>query len=83
MERELEIGDYVKYSAMFCRNTGQYTGSTPFARGKIVDLVRNGKSEHAMVMAIVNWTNDYAGEVPVKVNVGNLVHRDDPETRSR
>lgn len=83
MRKTIEVGDRVKYSALFCRNTGQYTGSTPFARGEVTDLVKLGTTDEAMVMAVVNWTNDYAGEVPTKVNAANLRRESDPETEAR
>jgi len=62
----LTVDDRVQYTKEFCRNTGQCTGQTPFARGTIVRLKDLGQT----VLATINW--DDLGDLPRAVNVKNL-----------
>ncbi len=64
--KALEIGHRVQYSAAFCRNTGQCTGVTPFARGTIIGLKNLGET----VLATITWDNPDG--LPDKVNTKNL-----------
>lgn len=75
----MSVGDRCKYSAEFLRSIGCYTGALPFARGVIEETWKLGTS----TMARVNWKNDYQHEVPVVINIANLVAESDPEVRSR
>ncbi len=67
------VGARVRYSGKFLRSICAYTGALPFARGEVLELATLApRSPSPMILARVNWTNDYAGEVPEKVNVANL-----------
>ena len=65
----LTVGSRVKYRATFCRSIGAYTGAIPFARGTIVAP----DFETMPHIVSVRWDNDYAREVPQRVNVNNLI----------
>lgn len=67
---EIKKGSKVAYSATFLRNTGQYTGAMPFARGVVTHIENSGGKPW---LATIKWTNDYDDEIPKKVNVANLV----------
>ncbi len=77
---DLVMGDRVKYSVVWLRSTGSYTGPIPFARGEIVGMKWLSK---ATVLAVVDWDNDILKELPTTINVANLVHEKDQETRHR
>lgn len=85
----LNVGDRVKYGVPFLRSAGEYGGALPLARGEIVAIGQLGNSDGKVNpdkggrFAQVNWTNDYADEVPTLIALWNLVREDDPETRSR
>ncbi len=67
----MKKGDKVACSKAFLRSTGQMTGAAPFARGvitKVEELSKGGTK-----LAVIKWKNDYAQELPTKVNVANLV----------
>ena len=49
---ELKIGDRVAFSREFLRNTGQYTGWAPFARGEVIAHVELSKGH---VLARILW----------------------------
>lgn len=70
----LKVGDRVQYSAEFCRNTGQCTGATPFARGTIIELQNLGECVGNRVcyamLATITWDNP--DDLPDTVNVKNL-----------
>ena len=61
----VQAGDVVAYSRQFLRNTGQYTGDAPFARGKVTNLTALG----SILLASIDWNCD---TLPGKVNVANL-----------
>jgi hypothetical protein len=61
----VQVGDTVAYSRQFLRNTRQYTGDAPFARGKVTGLTPLGE----LLLAQILW--DHA-DLPGKVNVKNL-----------
>jgi hypothetical protein len=61
----VQVGDTVAYSRQFLRNTGQYTGDAPFARGKVTGLTPLGQ----LLLAQVLWDCE---DLPGKVNVKNL-----------
>ena len=44
-----EVGDRVRYSVAFLRNTGQQTGDVPFLRGLIDELLTIGEQVIAVV----------------------------------
>jgi hypothetical protein len=62
---EVQVGDTVAYSRQFLKNTGQYTGDAPFARGKVTGLTPLGQ----LLLAQVLWDRE---DLPNKVNVKNL-----------
>lgn len=43
MTKQLNIGDKVRLTAKFLRNTGQYTGSEPFSRWTITGFTNGGQ----------------------------------------
>jgi len=61
----IKVGDQVAYSKAFCQSTGQLTGDTPHARGKVVELQPLGQT----MLAVIDWGNP---GLPTKVNVKNL-----------
>ncbi len=71
----LKIGDRVRYSRLFLRSTGSYTGDLPFAKGKIVGFTPLGPETK---LADIAWENC---DCPPRVNVFNLskVGRLEPE----
>ncbi len=60
-----KIGDIVQYSAAWLRNTGQYTGDVPRAKGKIVGIERTP----SYTIAEIEWD---LPDIPTRVNVANL-----------
>lgn len=64
---KLQVGDRVRYSAMFLRSTGQYLGEVPQAKGVITGFKDLGSETK---LADVRWENcrTCAG----RVNVFNL-----------
>jgi hypothetical protein len=61
----IQVGDRVAYKASFLRDTGQYTGSVPFARG----VVESIKDLGSLKIAQIDWGDP---EIPSKVNIKNL-----------
>jgi hypothetical protein len=76
-QRSLKVGDRVKLSRDFLRNTGQMTGPRaptsygPFARGEIIELTTIGP----LPIAVIEWDDKHVS----KVNVGNLYPEKKPE----
>lgn len=66
---ELKIGDRVAFSREFLRNTCQYTGWAPFARGEIIAFVELSKGHS---LARILW-DDCA---ITNVHPGSLVRED-------
>ncbi len=64
----MDTGNKVRYSSSFCRNTGQYTGATPLAKGVVLAFEPLGNAR----LVIVKWANDYCGELPTKILEANL-----------
>jgi hypothetical protein len=50
---DIKVGTRVAYSREFCRNTGQFTGWTPHARGTVRAL--NRLSPSGPTIAAVEW----------------------------
>lgn len=69
LRRSITVGTRVAFSREFCRNTGQLTGWTPFARGKVIAVDRLSCD---CIIACVAWDGGAAGTV----NVKNLVRED-------
>lgn len=67
--REPALYDRVKFSAAFCRNTGQHTGWTPFARGVVVALEYPVRRTASYAIATVAWDDGKR----TTVNLANLV----------
>jgi hypothetical protein len=63
--QSIKIGDKVGYSHAFLKSTGQHTGSVPFAKGTVTDLVTFGSA----TLALVDWDTP---DMPERVNVANL-----------
>lgn len=61
----IKVGDTVAYSAAFCRSTGQLTGDTPHARGKVLAVEPVG----GLVLARIEWDKP---NLPERVSVKNL-----------
>jgi hypothetical protein len=62
----IQVGDTVGYSKQFLQSTGQYTGDTPFARGKVTALLPLGSDT---ILAEIDWDKP---DLPPHVNVQNL-----------
>ena len=63
--QDFKVGDAVCYKSSFLRNTGQYAGESPHARGVITELKPLGET----TIALIDWGNP---EIPCKVNTKNL-----------
>lgn len=72
-EDEIKVGDKVRYSTKFLRNTGQYTGDIPFARGIVTALEPLGKGSIRTFLAVIDWGNP---DIPERVLVSNLEKTD-------
>jgi hypothetical protein len=66
----ITVGTRVAFSREFLRNTGQFAGLVPFARGQVTAL--NALSP-GFVLAAVQWDNIKSAS---NVNVANLVRED-------
>lgn len=64
--QSIHVGDTVVYRREFLRNTGQYTGKIPFARGKVTALITLSKET---TLAEIDWGDP---DIPNRVNVANL-----------
>ena len=62
---KIEVGDKVAYKASFLRNTGQYAGATPHARGVVTALTPLGDN----ALATIDWGDP---QIPAKALVSNL-----------
>jgi hypothetical protein len=71
---EIQVDDWVVYSRKFCQSIGAYTGDIPFAVGLVLDIQPLGKDPNSTVLATVDWGD---GREPTKVNVANLIKRDE------
>jgi hypothetical protein len=58
-KRLLEPDQRVRFSAEFCRNTGQITGDVPFRRGKVVSV--ETRDDYQMVD--VQWDDGHRQKV--------------------
>lgn len=76
MPKAIAVGDRVKFSARYCKDTCQVTGSIPHARGMVTNLRPLG---HGVVLATISWGFMTGDDVPNVVNVANLAHDKDPE----
>lgn len=63
---KIKTGDIVVFSRAFLRSTGQFTGWSPFAKGRVVALET---LSHGFVLASIQWDCGHAS----RVNVGNLI----------
>lgn len=63
--KAIAVGDRVCYSRTFLQNTGQQTGSVPFARGVVQRLIPLGES----TLAEIAWDQP---DLPARVHVANL-----------
>lgn len=61
----IKVGDIVAYSKQFCQSTGQLTGDTPHARGKVVAVEQVG----GLMLAQIEWDKP---DLPPRVSVKNL-----------
>jgi hypothetical protein len=59
------VGDTVRYSSTWLRNTGQFTGDICHAKGKVIAL--SGTKDYTI--ATIEWDKP---DLPEKVNVANL-----------
>jgi len=69
--QKLNVGDRVRFTADFCRNTGNQTGDIPFARGVIEEL-KPFSHYSDTILATIKWNNDPDCEMPHKVITANL-----------
>lgn len=74
MNKNIKIGDRVKYSHEWLKSVGELTGDIPFARGVVESVEDFGDS---FTLAVIDWGND---EIPPRVNVKNLVKVGDLES---
>lgn len=63
MGEALQIGDRVAFSRKFCQSTGQLTGDTPHARGRIAGLRHD--------IATIDW--EPGVDLSPKTHIANLV----------
>lgn len=68
----ITIGSRVKYRRQWLRSISCYTGALPFARGIVTHLQHVGET----TLAVIDWQDE---EIPLKVNVKNLVLADRQE----
>lgn len=61
----LKVGDKVRYSSAWLRNTGQITGPVPFMQGVVIDVTKLGNNQ----LVSVDWKD---GQVPSRVLASNL-----------
>ena len=66
----IAAGDTVAYSRTWLQSTGQLTGHTPFARGRVKSLIPLG----SLILAEIEWNTP---DLPQRVNVKNLSHAND------
>ena len=71
---KLQVGDRVRYSAMFLRSTGQYLGEVPQAKGVITGIDGLGSDTR---IADVRWEN--CRVCAARVNAFNLWKVGKPE----
>ena len=62
----MKIGDRVQFSQKFLRNTGQFTGDVPFAKGIVTEIEKFGQG---FTLVTVDWD---VLDSPAKVNMKNL-----------
>lgn len=72
MSKAIDIGTRVAFSRAFCRNTGQITGWTPFARGIVIAL--DNPPRGCPAVATVAWDNHDSESM--RILVTNLVRAD-------
>ena len=70
MNRPIQTGDRVAYSAKFLRSIGCQTGPIPFARGRVIVM----RHYAGATLATVAWNDP---TMPDGVNVANLIAVDD------
>lgn len=63
--RSIVVGDTVRYSSAWLRNTGQFAGDICHAKGKVTSLT--GTKDYTL--ATIDWDTP---DLPEKVNVVNL-----------
>jgi hypothetical protein len=66
---QITVGCRVAFSREFLRNTGQYTGWAPFARGEVIEI-----STFSGGVTLVNVAWDHTASS--RVNIKNLVRED-------
>lgn len=72
----VKVGDRVAYARQWLRNTGQYTGDAPQARGTVTAVEQVGETR----LATVDWGTP---DLPDRVNVANLSRVVDGVVRER
>ncbi len=72
----IAAGDTVAYSRTWLQSTGQLTGDTPFARGRVKSLISLG----SLVLAEIEWDTP---DLPERVNVKNLSRVKDGQVMDR
>ena len=65
----LEVGDRVRYTRKFLRDTGQYTGPAGISKGTIVRFEPLGKGT---MLAVVSWAEWNDPEMTWPIRVDNL-----------
>jgi hypothetical protein len=65
MEIGIEVGDRVQYKSEFLRSICAYTGSLPFAKGKVKELFQSG----SFILVTIDWQDE---DIPERVNIKNL-----------
>jgi hypothetical protein len=68
----ITVGCRVAFSRQFLRNTGQYTGWAPFARGKVTNIRVVTPGVLGCIIADIAWDD----APPSPVNIANLVRED-------
>lgn len=68
---KIAVDDNVCFKASFLRNTGQYTGSIPFARGIVKAITPFGDN----ALATIQWDTPEAPEKVLTSNLSKVTHR--------
>jgi hypothetical protein len=76
MRNAINVGDRVAFSRAFLRNTGQFTGWKPFARGKVTKIADIRAWDDGNGLATVEWVMGDAPYPYSQVLLSNLVRAD-------
>lgn len=58
----MKPGDSVRFSAQWCRSTGNFFGPVPFLRGTIVDVLTPPVRPGGPCIVVVEWNDGTTGK---------------------